>query len=232
MEEINNRQVFPVKKRGLSINNKTNIIKYRFLAPVYDLIMGSPIFAGARKKGLGLLEFRPGQKVLLVGIGTGQDLSYIPGEVSVTGVDLSEEMLARAAKRKRGAELILMNAEELSFADGIFDVVVLNLILSVVENPGLAMAEARRVLKEDGRILVFDKFLPEGKEVSLIRKMLNIITSFIGTDINRRFSDVVRGLPLDIINDGPAGFSGNYRTILAVKRPLRALGDSKQTRRL
>jgi len=178
------------------------------------------------------LQFWPGQKVLLVGIGTGQDLIYIPGEVSITGVDISEEMLARAGKRKRGAELILMNAEELSFNDCLFDVVVLNLVLSVVGNPGLAMAEALRVLREDGRILVFDKFLPEGKDVSLIRKMLNIITSFIGTDINRRFFDAVRGLPLDIIYDGPVAFSGNYRTILAGKRSSGASGDSKQTGRL
>ncbi|MHB8172005.1 MAG: class I SAM-dependent methyltransferase [Thermincolia bacterium] len=140
------------------MNNVTNVLKYRILAPVYDALMGNRIFVEAR-----------------------------------------------------------MNAEKLEFPDEEFDVVVLNLILSVVENPATAIAEAMRVLKKKGRIMVFDKFLDDRLSPPLARRVLNLITSFIGTDINRRFGDMVKGLPLQVILNQPSIFAGSYRIIITEK---------------
>lgn len=50
------------------INNLTNITKYKLLAPIYDLLMGNRIINDARRKGFSLLQLKPGQQVLLVGI--------------------------------------------------------------------------------------------------------------------------------------------------------------------
>lgn len=202
------------------MNNLTNVIKYRLLAPVYDVLLGGRIFGEARKKALSLLRFEAGQKVLLVGVGTGQDLPLLPGMINVTGIDISDDMLARAGKKVRGSniQLLKMNAEKLNFNDGTFDAIVLNLVLSVVENPHMAMAEAARVLKSNGCILVFDKFLEADKGPTAVRKLLNWITTLIGTDINRSFKDIRGDLPIKVVQDQPALFAGNYRIILLERK--------------
>ncbi|MCL4441157.1 MAG: methyltransferase domain-containing protein [Firmicutes bacterium] len=201
------------------MNNYTNVIKYKFLAPVYDTLIGNRIFVEARRKGFALLEFQPGESILLVGVGTGQDLPLLPDNVRVVGVDISDAMLARAGRIARGRDikLINMNAEILEFPGETFDTVVLNLILSVVENPQKAMAEAVRVLKRSGKILVFDKFLKKDQSPAIARKLLNSITTLMGTDINRYFEDIARELPVKIIHDTPSIFAGGYRIILLEK---------------
>ena len=199
------------------MNNYTNVIKYKFLAPVYDTLIGNHFFVEARRKGFSLLEFQPGQNVLLVGIGTGQDLPLLPENMHIVGVDLSDAMLARAGRIARGRDIKLlnMNAEVLEFPEETFDTIVLNLILSVVEEPRSAMSEAIRVLRRNGNILVFDKFLEENRKPSLARIIFNSVTSLFGTDISRRFSDMIKGLPVKVVCDMPVGFS--YRIILLKK---------------
>lgn len=200
------------------MKNDTNIVKYKFLAPIYDLIF-NPILAKARKKALWSLNFKFNDKILLIGVGTGLDIPLIPKECLITGIDLSDEMLQRAKSKakSRNVELYKMNAENLEFADLGFDYIVLNLILSVAENPRVVMSEAVRVLKESGYILVFDKFI-KGKKAGIARKLFNKLTSFAGTDITRCFEEIAAGLPVSIVKDEGSLFGGNYRIIRLQKR--------------
>lgn len=198
------------------MNNYTNVLKYKIIAPVYDVLLGNRLFTGGRKRALDLLELKPGERVLLSGVGTGLDLRFLPRGIHAVGIDISEAMLSKAKKSITDADVRLfrMNVEELGFEDESFDAVVMNLILSVVENPGKAMAEAVRVLKKNGRIIVFDKFIADRENPSFPRKVLNIVTSLIGTDINRRFGDISGGLPIRVVCDMSSIFGGSYRIIL------------------
>ncbi len=200
------------------MRNDTNQLKYKFLAPIYDYVF-DPILAKARKKALLSLDFKPNDKILLIGVGTGLDIPLIPKGCSITGIDLSIEMLRKAKSKaeSRNVELYKMNAESLEFVNQSFDFIVLNLILSVAENPKAVMSEAIRVLKEKGNILVFDKFI-KGKKPGMARKSLNKLTSFIGTDITRCFEEIIDDLPLSIIKDESSLFRGNYRIMVIKKR--------------
>ncbi|MCX7569355.1 methyltransferase domain-containing protein [Tumebacillus sp. DT12] len=201
------------------MKNRTNRAKYKYLSLLYDLLMGNRMFLIARKRGINLLQIQPDERLLLVGVGTGADLPLLPADAHVTGVDLSPEMLAKAAAKANGprVQLMEMNAEKLEFPDQHFDTVVLSLILSVVETPSQAMKEALRVVKEGGSILVFDKFLHDSVSPSLGRRLLNRITSFIGTDINRRFEEIVAGLPVQVVHEESSLFKGSYRIIVLQK---------------
>ncbi|KNY28958.1 class I SAM-dependent methyltransferase [Pseudobacteroides cellulosolvens] len=201
------------------MRNSTNIIKYKRLAPIYDVLF-SKLLGSARKKAFNLLQFTDGSKVLLMGVGTGEDFKYIPDRCTCVGIDISQPMLDKARKKTENKSVVLynMNAEELEFPDGSFDYVVLNLILSVAENPQKVINEAIRVLKGDGQILVFDKFANKSKKISRIRLGVNKVTSFIGTDINRCFEDNICDVPLEIIKDESSFFRGTYRNILLVKK--------------
>lgn len=200
------------------MKNSTNITKYRLLAPIYDLFFG-PFFTKERKRAIGLLNMHPGDKILLAGIGTGQDLPLLQKDCLIIGIDISDTMLDRAKEKakNRNAKLLNMNAENLEFSDGEFDIVILNLVLSVVESPHQALSEALRVLKTDGRILVFDKFVKSKKGITIFRMLINKFTSLLATDITRYFEDITEGLPVSLIKDEPSMMNGNYRIILLKK---------------
>ena len=57
---------------------------------------------------------------------------------------------------RRQPSVVVAPAEELPFDDGSFDAVVATLVLCTVEDPSRALAEARRVLVEGGRLLFLE----------------------------------------------------------------------------
>ena len=106
-----------------------------------------------------LLELGPGDDVLDVGTGTGEVSLRICHAVSrVEAVDASREMIAvaRDNAKLRGARNVTFsvhNSYNLPFRDGTFDAVILSNLLHIVEHPADVLAEARRVLKADGRLI-------------------------------------------------------------------------------
>jgi len=132
------------------------------LARVPDFVAES--FAGvANPFSLGRLE--AGERVLDLGSGAGTDSLVAALQVgpsgSVTGVDMTPEMVAKA--RAGAAELGLAKvafleaeAEQLPFADASFDVVVSNGVIDLIPDKDAVFAELHRVLVPGGRIQVAD----------------------------------------------------------------------------
>jgi ubiquinone/menaquinone biosynthesis C-methylase UbiE len=86
---------------------------------------------------------------LEVGVGSGRFAA--PLGVSV-GVDQSEKMLGLA--RKRGVDVRLGVGEALPFKDSIFDYVLIIVTLCFVQDAEKVIAEATRVLKPDGKVII------------------------------------------------------------------------------
>jgi phosphatidylethanolamine/phosphatidyl-N-methylethanolamine N-methyltransferase len=192
--------------------------RYAIWSPVYDLVVRP--FAPARRRAIDLLNLQRGERVLIPGVGTGADLPLIPPGVDVTGTDLTPAMLRRARAHERpGVALRVMDAAALDFPDGSFDVVILNLILAVMAEPVRGLSEAARVLRPGGRMVVFDKFLADDATASLARRASNVVTSFLFTDINRRFGDILEagGSGLEVLRQEEAGLHGLYRIVLLRK---------------
>ncbi len=192
---------------------------YHQFASLYDVLFQAT-YEKARVRTVELLCLQPGEKLLISGVGTGLDLPHIPAGVAVTGVDISAEMLHVAVKKTSPAHvtLVQMDAQNLELPAESFDAALLNLIVSVAPDGQAVFREAWRVLKPGGRLLLFDKFLPEGQTVRLPRAVLGGIIRWIGTDINRRLSDVMGSLENGVIEvDEPSLFFGQYR-ILRIKK--------------
>ena len=85
----------------------------------------------------------------------------------------------------------------------------------ILQNPKMALDEALSVIKPNGNLLSYDKFIEE--RATLARRFLNIVTSAVGTDINRSFNEISEGFNFDVLEDIPVMYADNYRAILGSK---------------
>jgi ubiquinone/menaquinone biosynthesis C-methylase UbiE len=188
--------------------NGWNRIRYTLYAPIYDRIVRS--FNTSRKRSIQLLELKAGERVLLVGAGTGEDIQYIPEGVEITAVDITPAMVEhirrKAVTLKRPVQAEVMDGQALELASESFDAVVLHLILAVIPDPIACIREAARVLKPGGRAVIFDKFLPEKEQPSLLRHLLNWITNFAFSDINRNLEPIAAAVPIKLLHEEPTSY--------------------------
>lgn len=202
-----------LKKR----TNQRNQRIYRLWAPVYDRLWEG-LTLPMRERAAQVLELQSGERVLLVGVGTGADLPLLPPGVEAVGIDLSPEMLAKAQDRLplpgREISLVKGDATQLQMHDGEFDAAILSLVLSVVPDPVSCLRETLRVIRPGGRVVIFDKFLFDGQRASVLRRLANIVTQWLGTDINRSFDAIIDGAPCIITHQETSLLGGMYRVIL------------------
>lgn len=190
---------------------------YTLLAPVYDAFVARAT-AAARRTSLERLDSVVHHDVLLSGVGTGLDLEYLPADVRATGIDLTPAMLARARQRamelKHPIHLDQGDAQSLPYRDGAFDAVVLHLILTVVPDGKQVLAEAARVTRPGGNLLILDKFLRPGA-IAPVRRLVNPLASRIATRTNVVFEDLLMAAPgLTVESDQPAMLGGWFRRIV------------------
>lgn len=197
-------------------NNTWNKIRYTIYTPVYDSIAG--IFKASRRKSIDALNIKEGDKVLIVGAGTGLDLAFLPSGCQIIATDITPSMVKRIENRKmKNVEALVMDGHKLAFENESFDKIILHLILAVIPDPIACIKECERVLKTGGQIAVFDKFISADQELSLIRKALNIISNFLFSDITRKIEEIISHTQLKIISNTAADFNGNFRIILINK---------------
>lgn len=194
-----------------------NRLRYTIWAPAYDAMVRWVGFDAARRLSIDRLRLAPGDRVLIVGAGTGLDLDFLPPTVHVTAIDVTPAMLKqlerRAAGTGRSVTTRIMDARQLEFPDSSFDAVIVHLILAVMPQPERGLREAVRVLRPGGRIAVFDKFLRDDERPSLGRRLLNAFAKPLFSDLNRRLGPLIDGTPLVIEHDDPVAFGGAYRVV-------------------
>jgi phosphatidylethanolamine/phosphatidyl-N-methylethanolamine N-methyltransferase len=172
-------------------SNSWNRLRYTLWSPGYDLLVGR--LNGLRQRSIEGLELKAGERLLIVGAGTGLDLPLLPTDISVLASDLTPAMLARARPRARpGVELRVMDAQQLELPDASFDAALLHLILAIVPDPLACLRETARVVRPGGRIAVFDKFVADGEQPSLLRRAANAVAAPLATDLTRRLGDLLR----------------------------------------
>lgn len=189
---------------------------YTLFAPFYDVLV-APFTAAARRRSLALLSEAPGAEVLLVGVGSGLDVPLLPNGPRYTGLDLTPAMLTRArrkaAARKLSLQLDVGDARRLPYGDAAFDVAVLHLILAVTPHPERVLAEAARVVRCGGRILILDKFLRPGQKAPL-RRWMSPLLGVLATRTDVIFESVLAQTPgLVVESDQPALAGGWFRQI-------------------
>jgi ubiquinone/menaquinone biosynthesis C-methylase UbiE len=132
------------------------------LATILELRAADPQQRAMLDSYLSEVEFAPSARVLDVGCGTGAVTRVLARRLRVAeavGVDPSPVFVAKAGEL--AAELGNISFEEgdgraLRFGDGDFDVVVCHTVLCHVPEPERVLAEAFRVLRPGGTLVVCD----------------------------------------------------------------------------
>jgi arsenite methyltransferase len=126
----------------------------------------TPEIIEQRDHVLRLLAPRKGERIIDIGYGPGLLTCELAAEVApngtVCGVDVSEATLALATENQRHAQpdtrakFECADANALPFPDGSFDAALATQTYEFVPRIDTALAELRRVLRPDGRVLILD----------------------------------------------------------------------------
>lgn len=168
------------------MDDKSIIKSYKRVSSFYDYTFGQ-VFRPGQKKLVSMMNCSENDKVLEIGIGTGTSFKYYPSETSVTGIDISPDMLEKAKKNIKNLNLskknvLMMNGEQLTFEDDSFDKVVGMYVVSVTQNPDLLIKEMKRVCKPNGDIYLVNHFSfdTDSKIMKLIEKGLMPVSKYLG----------------------------------------------------
>ena len=128
-------------------------------------------------------------RILFMAVGTGLDIRFFPPHKDIVGIDISPEMLARAAPKVAdypgSLKLEQMDVHDLHFEDDSFDQVFTSCTFCSVPDPIEGLRSLRRVLKPGGELRMFEH---TGSRVFPFGSMLRWMTPVarrIGPELDR-----------------------------------------------
>lgn len=155
-------------------------------------------------------------RVVEIGFGSGANLAHYPAAVeSVTAIEPNDGMRERARRNLPSpipVEIIAGAAENIPLPDRSFDTAVATLTLCTVADPEKALAELRRVLRDDGRLIILEHGLSADAKIARWQSRLNGVQRVVacGCNLNRDIAALVER----------AGFRfDNVRAFYAPKLP-------------
>jgi len=161
--------------------------KWDWLSLTYDLMtFGEDRRQGGEKRRL----FAKIQgRTLLVAVGTGNDLKYLPSDCNLIAIDISPRMIQRActkAHREGGnIRMVLTDVQRLAFGDQTFDTVLTVCTFCSIPEPLQGLHELYRVLKSGGRLLMFEHVRSKIGPFALFLDFMTYLTRKFGPDLNR-----------------------------------------------
>ena len=167
---------------GANLSDASVRDAYRRWAPIYDFTFGQVADAG-RRHAVKLINRRKG-RVLEVGVGTGLSLPCYGSHLTITGIDLSSDMLDKAKGRARKLDNVAglheMDASALAFPDESFDTVVAMYVMTVVPDPEKVMRELERVCAAGGEVILINHFSQDDGIRGFVERKLAPFADLIG----------------------------------------------------
>ncbi|HUF42678.1 MAG TPA: methyltransferase domain-containing protein [Verrucomicrobiae bacterium] len=175
---------------------------YSEFAPLYDKVFGK-IFYNRLERVIEDLNIPRGAKVLEVGAGTGTSFPAYPNHCEITGIDLAPDMLARARKKIEEnswshLKVMEMNALALEFPDNTFDYVMAFHVVTVVPDPVRMIAEAQRVCKPGGKIVIVNHFTSDRRILGTITQAFDPVTRWLGWRTDLKLKPFIKAADLTV----------------------------------
>ncbi len=214
MTVAENMTVIPYKE--LEEGKKEQVaLMFNNISRRYDLlnrVLSLGIDIRWRKKAIRILKEHHPETVLDVATGTADFAiaAVKAGPKKITGVDISEQMLAVGREKvaklnlQDKIELLSGDSENLTFQDNYFDAVIVSFGVRNFENLEKGISEIRRVLKPGGLLIVLEFSKPSGY---FFKHIYNFYFRFILPAVGKMISKdtaAYRYLP-DSVNAFPYG---------------------------
>jgi len=192
--------------------SKKNKIKKRYdrIAPLYDsleLIMEKGKMGDWRENLWQRVEAKidkNGMRLLEAGVGSGKNIEYYPDGLEIDAIDFSPKMLKEAEKKakkyNKDLKLSEMDIQNLNFEDNYFDLIVTSCVFCSVPDPVKGLKELKRVLKEDGRVIMLEHMRSRNKVIAKMMDWFNWVSLYIwGANINRKTMKNIKKAGLEIV---------------------------------
>ncbi len=143
----------------------------------YDLVF-KHVFEEGRNVCVDMLDMKPGETLLEVGVGTGLSLPLYPSTARITAIDISTKMLDKAKEKVRkmglrNVDLAVMDAQNMAYPDNTFDCVTACYVVSAAPDPHEVVSEITRVCKPGGRIVFINHFKSKHLVLAKFEEFIN-----------------------------------------------------------
>lgn len=176
---------------------------YDTLAKGYDRAFALPEKYFLQKWRLEAASFLPANsRILEIGAGTGANFRFYPNPKHAVASEISVEMLEIAREKTNtktnSVSLVRADAEVLPFAGNSFDAALGTLVFCSIPKPENAFAELRRVVKNQGVIVLLEHVRPKNP-LGFAFDFLNVLTvAAIEDHFNRQTAKLVENSGLKI----------------------------------
>jgi ubiquinone/menaquinone biosynthesis C-methylase UbiE len=179
-------------------NEKYSIKKYDSIADKYDQTADGRFTAKFKEELLKICTVTDGAKVLDVGCGNGTLLYELccKAKIQAYGIDVSPNMIKECQKRYKDLTFKVSSGEVLDFDDNSFDVLTICCVLHHLHNADNFVKQAKRVLKQDGFLVIGEPWFPWG-----LRQLTDwIVSPLMRAGDNKIFSS--QRLQLLLVSNG------------------------------
>jgi len=175
---------------------------YTTYASVYDQTFGK-VFQQAREAAVLGLPVQPGDRILEVGVGTGEALPLYPKHCEILGIDLSHGMLKKAHHRVhqhklKHVTLRQMDAGQMKLTDDSFDIVMAAYVVTAVPDYRKVVSEMIRVCKPGGLIVMLNHFSNGNKMIAAVEKWISPFCMHISFRTDLSLNTVLEGTTLTV----------------------------------
>jgi len=134
--------------------------------------------AVARRQAAKIAARQAAGQILEIGVGTGLSFDDYDATTEITGIAISEPMIARARLRAASGRypfvkgVAVMDAHALRYGDASFDCVVAQFVITLVANPERVLSECVRVVRPGGQIILVNHLYSERGFVAVVERLL------------------------------------------------------------
>lgn len=203
------------------MQSQDSVIKiYDRWGKIYDIIF-KHIFSEGRDVGSRMLEVKPGENLLEVGVGTGLSLPLYPRHCRITGIDISPKMLEKASEKVTehgltNIQLEVMDAQNMSFPDNSFDCVTACYVVSAAPDPLKVVSEIRRVCKPGGRIVFINHFKSHNPILAAFETMVNGVCKKFGWEATLDLDALLEASHMTLLATEKVNMFDYWRAVLCI----------------